>query len=63
LLPLATCKWHWGREHQGFFCSSELFWSPVVRLMCDACLLDFYIFNFFFRTAGPILTKLGTNHP
>jgi hypothetical protein len=29
----------------------------------DVCLLDFYNFNFFFRTAGPILTKVGTNHP
>jgi hypothetical protein len=24
---------------------------------------DFYIFDFFSRTAGPILTKVGTNHP
>jgi hypothetical protein len=29
----------------------------------DVCLLDFCIFNFFFRTAWPILTKVGTNHP
>jgi hypothetical protein len=26
-------------------------------------LLDFYVFDFFSRTTGPILTKLGTNHP
>jgi hypothetical protein len=26
--------------------------------------VNFYIFNFFFRTTGPILIKLGgTNHP
>jgi hypothetical protein len=39
------------------------FHSKPVRLMSDVCLLDFYIFNFFFRTAGPILTKVGTNDP
>jgi hypothetical protein len=25
--------------------------------------VKFYIFDFFSRTTGPILTKLGTNHP
>jgi hypothetical protein len=25
--------------------------------------LSVYIFDFFSRTAGPILTRLGTNHP
>jgi hypothetical protein len=25
--------------------------------------VNFYIFDFFSRTSGPILTKLGTNHP
>jgi hypothetical protein len=25
--------------------------------------VNFYIFNFFSRTTGPILTRLGTNHP
>jgi hypothetical protein len=25
--------------------------------------VNFYIFHIFFRTTGPILTKLGTNHP
>jgi hypothetical protein len=25
--------------------------------------VNFYIFNFFSRTTGPILTILGTNHP
>ena len=30
----------------------------------SVCLsVNFYIFDFFSRTAGPILTKLGTNHP
>ena len=31
---------------------------PSVRLS-----VNFYIFDFFSRTAGPILTRLGTNHP
>jgi hypothetical protein len=30
----------------------------VVRLS-----VNFYIFDFFSRTTGPILIKLGTNHP
>jgi hypothetical protein len=25
--------------------------------------VNFYIFDFFFRTTEPILTKLGSNHP
>jgi hypothetical protein len=25
--------------------------------------VNFYIFDFFSRTTGPILTKFGTNHP
>jgi hypothetical protein len=25
--------------------------------------VNFYVFDFFSRTAGPILTRLGTNHP
>jgi hypothetical protein len=29
----------------------------------SVCLLDLYIFDFFSRTTGPILTKLDTNHP
>jgi hypothetical protein len=34
----------------------------VVRL--SICLsVNFYIFNFFSRTTGPILTTLGTNYP
>jgi presenilin-like A22 family membrane protease len=35
----------------------------VVCLTSGICLLDFYIFDFFSRTAGPIVTKVGTNHP
>jgi hypothetical protein len=35
---------------------------PSVR-PSDVCLLDFYIFIFFSRTAGPILIKVGINHP
>jgi hypothetical protein len=35
---------------------------PSVHLF--VCLsVNFYIFNFFSRTIGPILTKLGKNHP
>jgi hypothetical protein len=38
------------------------------RLLSVVCLsvrlsVNFYIFDFFSRTTGPILTKLGTNHP
>jgi hypothetical protein len=29
----------------------------------SVCLLDFYIFDFFSRTTGPISTNVGTNHP
>jgi hypothetical protein len=37
--------------------------SVVCLSVCpDVCLLDLYIFNFFSRTAWPILTKVGTNH-
>ena len=40
---------------------SELLWSPVVgRLSARLC---FHICIFFFRTTGPISTKLGTRHP
>jgi hypothetical protein len=38
----------------------------VVRLSIrpSVCLsVNFYIFDFFSRTTGPILTRLGTNHP
>jgi uncharacterized membrane protein YphA (DoxX/SURF4 family) len=34
----------------------------VVRLPVRLS-VNFYIFDFFSRTTGPILTKLGTNHP
>jgi hypothetical protein len=43
------------------------FWSPFVRrpfIRLAVCLsVIFYIFDFFSRTTGPILTKLSTNHP
>jgi hypothetical protein len=42
--------------------SSELFWSPVVRQPSVCPSVNFYIFDFFSRTIGPILIKLGTNH-
>jgi hypothetical protein len=34
----------------------------VIRLSIRLS-VNFYIFDFFSRTTGPILTKLGTNHP
>jgi hypothetical protein len=37
-----------------------------VRLSCRLSVcpsVNFYILNFFSRTTGPILTRLGTNHP
>jgi hypothetical protein len=57
------------------FTGEHLFSSPEVKaqvsfsdrplsVVClSVCLLNIYIFNFFFRTAGPILTRLGTTHP
>jgi hypothetical protein len=34
------------------------------RQLFVVCLLDFYIYIFdFSKTAGPILAKVGTNHP
>jgi hypothetical protein len=41
----------------------RFFWQPIVSLASDVCLLDFYIFNFFSKTTGPILSEDGTNHP
>jgi hypothetical protein len=38
----------------------------VIRLSCRLSVrlsVNFYIFDFFSRTKGPILTKLGINHP
>jgi hypothetical protein len=35
---------------------------PSVRLSVRLS-VNFYIFDFFSRTTGPILTRLGTNHP
>jgi hypothetical protein len=29
----------------------------------SVCLLNIYIFDFFFRASGPILTRLGKKHP
>jgi hypothetical protein len=51
--------------------SASFFSSPELkaqvsysdRLLSVICLLDFYIFDFFSRTAGPIVTKVGTNDP
>jgi hypothetical protein len=35
----------------------------IVRLSLRMLPVNFYIFDFFSRTTGPILIKLGTNHP
>jgi hypothetical protein len=35
--------------------------SSVRLSVCPS--VNFYIFDFFSRTAGSILTRLGTNHP
>jgi hypothetical protein len=44
-----------------FFSSPELKAqvSYSDRFLSVVCLLDFYIFDFFSRTAGPIVTKLA----
>jgi hypothetical protein len=34
-----------------------------IRLSVRLSSVNFYIFNFFSRTTGPILTRLDTNHP
>jgi hypothetical protein len=47
------------------FSSLELqlnFWSPVVRRL-SLSLLVFYIFEFFSKITGPIVTKIGTTYP
>jgi hypothetical protein len=45
--------------------SWKLKWAILIAFcLSSVCLsVNFYIFDFFSRTAGPILTKLGTNHP
>jgi hypothetical protein len=55
----------WGHKRGTIFSSPEL--KAQVRYsdrLLSVCLyVNFYIFDFFSRTTGPILTKLGTNHP
>jgi hypothetical protein len=48
--------------------SDRLFSVIRLSVRLSGCLsvclsVNFYIFDFFSRTAGPILTKLGPNHP
>ena len=49
--------------------SWKLKWAFLItRCPSSVCLsvrlsVNFHIFDFFSRTTGPILTKLGTNHP
>jgi hypothetical protein len=45
-----------------YFLAHLCFWSPVVLLSVRLS-VNFYIFDFFSRTTGPILTTLSTNHP
>jgi hypothetical protein len=48
---------------------ARVFSSPELKAQVSfsdrlsVCLLIIYIFDFFIKTAGPILTKLGTKHP
>jgi hypothetical protein len=35
--------------------------SSIRMFVCPS--VNFHIFDFFSRTTGPILTRLGTNHP
>jgi hypothetical protein len=52
--------WHFPLKNYGqssVFSSLELFWLPVVRRPSE----NFYIFHFFSRTTGPILTRIDTN--
>jgi hypothetical protein len=64
------------RIHRRYILNEHIISSPELkaqvsysdRLSSVVCLsvclsVNFYIFNFFSRTVGPILTKLGTNHP
>jgi hypothetical protein len=44
------------------YCPSSVCLS-VWRLASDVSLSDFYIFDFFSRTAGPFVIKAGKNHP
>jgi hypothetical protein len=43
------------------FSSSKLFFYRPLSGVCLS--VNFYIFEFFSRTTGPILTRLGTNDP
>jgi hypothetical protein len=58
---------HWCLPYPAFL--AHLSWKlrgAILIAFCPSsvCLsVNFYIFNFFSKTTGPILTKLGTNHP
>jgi hypothetical protein len=69
---LKLAIWFWRRRFLKIFSVFLLFSSPELkaqvsysdRLLSVVRLsVNFYIFDFFSRTTGPILTKLGTNHP
>jgi hypothetical protein len=62
---------HWADANTvqiGKICRPQVFSSPELKAQVSfsgcpsVCLLDFCIF-YFSRTAVPILTKVGTNHP
>jgi hypothetical protein len=54
-----SCLLIWFLAHLSW----KLKWAFLIVRRLSVCLLNIYIFNFFFRTAGPILTRLGTKHP
>jgi hypothetical protein len=61
--------WHFACLGLFFLSSSELkaqvsFSDRPLSVCLSVCLsVNFYFFDFFSRTTGPILTKLDTNHP
>jgi hypothetical protein len=48
-------------ELKAYVSFSDLPLSGICLSVCPS--VNFHIFNFFFRTTGPILTRLCTNHP
>jgi hypothetical protein len=66
-----TCNSKWIEIPEQFLAhlSWKLKWAILIaRCPSSVCpsvrpSVNFYIFDFFSRTTGPILTKLGTNHP
>jgi hypothetical protein len=69
MYPFFALICQYWNAYQSLFSSPELkaqvsFSDRLLSVVClSVCLLNIYIFDFFFRTAGPILTRLGTKHP